>query len=59
MQNIYQLGEKNESPPLFSSLFNKFFPPTCYLAIFLGPNIKIYTPVVLFSVLISEETIPR
>ena len=28
-------------PPFFYTPFNHFFPPTCYLAIFLPPNRKI------------------
>ena len=46
IHTVYQLGGKYAFSPLFSSPFNHFVPPTCYLAIFLPPNDQTekYTP---------------
>ena len=46
MHTFYQLEKKYAFSPLFSSPFNHFFPPTCYLARGAGggSNRKLYTP---------------
>ena len=47
---FYQLGGKNMHFPPFFIPFQSFFPPTCYLAIILESNRKIYTPVTMNNI---------